>query len=245
MPARSASSRVGMAVLALATGLCADAASRPARADFVCANCATWDEQLLQYGKEAETAVQAAQTQLNTATMLQNQVRNMASLPGSVWGSLAGDIANVQSLMQRGSQLALSAQAVSSNLSSYSSYLGTAPDYPRQYTAWSRQANDSVTATLASMGLQQNQLTSDQAVLAAVQARSASASGAVQAIQANTEMSGQTVVELQKLRQLIMTDAQMNANGMRIAADRNAVGDADMTNFLAPPAPSASGNPRY
>ena len=169
----------------------------------------------------------------------------MANLPSFVSANIAGDISAVQSLMQRGTQLATNAGMVSNQLSNYSSYLGTPPNYAQKYQAWSQQANDSVTATLASMGLQRNQMSSDQAVLAAIQARAASSGGTVQAIQALTEMTGQVVVEMQKLRQLIMADAQQSANGLRLATDRQATGDADMTTFLATPAPAASGSPRY
>lgn len=216
-----------------------------AHAQIVCANCADNITQLLQYAREAATALSEAQIQANGALMLANQVQNMTHLPGQAVASIAGDISSVQGLMQRGTQLALNAGAVSSQLSNFSSYLGTPPSYPAQYQAWSQQANDAVTATLASMGLQQNQMSSDQAVLAAIQARAASSGGTVQSVQALTEMTGQVVVELEKLRQLIMADAQQSANGLRLATDRQASGEADWTGFISTPAPSASGNPRY
>ena len=69
--------------------------------------------------------------------------------------------------------------------------------------------------------------------------------GAVRAIQANTEMAGAQVNELHRLREIMLEDARMNANALQIAADRQAVGDADMTRFMAAPAPTPTGNARY
>ena len=51
--------------------------------------------------------------------------------------------------------------------------------------------------------------------------------------------------ELQERLLLEAEDARMNANALQIAADRQAVGDADMTRFMAAPAPAITGNPRY
>lgn len=243
---RSASRRAWALAMGLGIALPAPLAAPPARAvAFVCVNCADNITQLLQYAREAATALSEAQIQADSALMLANQVRNMTHLPGQVAAGIAGDISSVQGLMQRGTQLALNAGAVSSQLSNFSSYLGTPPHYPAQYQAWSQQANDAVTATLASMGLQQNQMASDQAILAAIQARAAASGGTVQAVQALTEMTGQVVAELEKLRQLIMANAQQSANGLRLATDRQASGEADWTGFISTPAPSASGNPRY
>ena len=244
MPARSVFRR---ALLACAVGTTLlPAAPPPARAvAFVCVNCADNITQLFQYAREAETALSEAQIQASSATMLVNQVRDMANFPSFVTANIAGDISAVQSLMQRGTQLATNAGMVSSQLSNYSSYLGTPPNYAQKYSAWSQQANDNVTATLSGFGLMRAQTAGDRAVVDAIRARSAGADGAVRAIQANTEMAGAQVNELHRLREIMLEDARMNANALQIAADRQAVGDADMTRFMAAPAPAFTGNPRY
>lgn len=246
MPVRSVSKRA-LPALVLGTLVCSSMTPGTAHAQLstYCVNCGDKITQLMQYGKEAATALSEAQIQANSAAMLINQARNMVNFPSFISANIAGDISNVESLMQRGNQLAINAGAVSSSLSNYSSYLGTPPDYAQKYQAWSQQANDAVTATLSSMGLQQNQMSSDQAVLAAIQARAASSGGTVQAIQALTEMTGQVVAEMEKLRQLIMADAQQNANGLRLATDRQATGDADFERFMSTAAPPTSGNPGY
>jgi len=82
-------------------------------------------------------------------------------------------------------------------------------------------------------------------VVDAIRARSAGADGVVRAIQASTEMAGAQVNELHRLREIMMEDARMNANALQIASERQAAGDADLTRFLAAPAPAATGNARY
>ncbi len=247
MPDRSAFSRALLLALALGTALLAVPAPRPARAQLavVCANCATWTQQLTSYAKEVEQVAETITMRINQATMLQNQVRNMASLPGQVWNQIEGNFAQTQSLFQRGTQLMNNAGMVSANLQSYRSVLGQTIDMPAQYARWSQQANDNVAATLSGFGLMRDQMTGDRAVVDAIRARSAGADGAVRAIQASTEMAGAQVNELHRLREIMLEDARMNANALQIAADRQAVGDADMTRFMARPAPAITGGRQF
>ena len=236
MPDRSAFSRAWLPAFAFGAAFLAAPAPRPARAQLstFCINCATWTQQLTSYAMR-----------INQATMLQNQVRNMASLPGQVWNQIEGNFAQTQTLFRRGTQLANNASMVSANLQNYRGLLGQTIDMPAQYARWSQQANDNVTATLSGFGLMRDQMTGDRAVVDAIRSRSAGADGAVRAIQANTEMAGAQVNELHRLREIMLEDARMNANALQIAADRQAVGDADITRFMAAPAPTSTGNARY
>lgn len=246
MPRRSAFSRALPPALALGTALLVIPVPRPARAQaVVCTNCATWMQQLTSYAKEVEQVTETITMRIAQAQMLQNQVRNMASLPGQVWNQIEGNVAQTQALFQRGTQLANSAGMVSANLQGYRSMLGQTLDMPAQYARWSQQSNDNVAATLSGFGVMRNQMTGDRAVVDAIRARSAGADGAVRAIQASTEMAGAQVNELHRLREIMMEDARMNANALQIASERQAAGDADLTRFLAAPAPSATGNARY
>ena len=246
MPSRSAFSRALLPAFALGTAFLAAPASRPARAQaVVCTNCATWMQQLTSNAKQVEQVAESITMRIAQAHMLQNQVRNMASLPGQVWNQIEGNFAQTQALFQRGTQLANSAGMVSANLQGYRSMLGQTLDMPAQYARWSQQSNDNVAATLSGFGLMRNQMTGDRAVVDAIRARSAGADGAVRAIQASTEMAGAQVNELHRLREIMMEDARMNANALQIASERQAAGDADLTRFLAAPAPAFTGNPRY
>lgn len=246
MPRRSAFSRALPPALALGTALLVIPAPRPARAQaVVCTNCATWLQQLTSNAKQVEQVAETITMRIAQAQMLQNQVRNMASLPGQVWNQIEGNVAQTQALFQRGTQLANGASMVSANLQGYRSMLGQTLDMPAQYARWSQQSNDNVAATLSGFGLMRDQMTGDRAVVDAIRARSAGADGAVRAIQANTEMAGTQVNELHRLREIMMEDARMNANALQIASERQAAGDADMTHFMARPAPAITGGRQF
>ena len=232
---------------ALGTALALTPMHRPAHAQWsvACVNCADRIGQLATFAKEADQLAEAITMRITQAQMMQNQVRNMASLPGQVWHQIEGNFAQTQTLFRRGTQLANSAAIVSAQLQGYRSMLGAPVDMHGQYARWSQQSNDNVAATLSGMGLMREQMTSDRAVVAAIRARSAGADGAVRAIQANTEMAGAQVNELHRLREIMLEDARMNANALAIQGERQAAGDADLTRFMSAPAPRTSGNPRY
>ena len=220
---------------------------RPAAAQVavVCPNCAQWVDQLLSYAKEVEMVSETITMRVAQAQMLQNQVTNMVSIPGQVQAAIAGNIAGINGLLQRGSQLSMNAGMLSSQLGSYTGYVRNTVDMPRQFARWSTQANDSISATLAALGLRQQQAVSEGAIRDAIQARSASAAGVKGALQANTEMAGQQADQLRMLAVELRANTQLQANALQIRADRDAVADAAITNFLEPPLPPLRGGRRY
>lgn len=219
---------------------------RPAAAvTFFCANCSTWTQQLMEYGKQVEQVAETITMRINQAQMLQNQIQNMASLPGQVWQQIEGNFTQTQALFRQGTQLMNSASMVSGQLQSYRSLLGTTVNMPAQYARWSQQANDNVTATLRGLGLMRDQMPSDRAIITQIRARSAGATGAVQAIQANTEMASAQVNELHRLREIMMEDARMNANALAMQAERQAMEDAARDDFFRVPMQAERGNRRW
>lgn len=211
----------------------------------VCPTCASQVTQLWQYAKEVEQVAETITMRMNQATMLQNQIRNMAAYPTGVWNQISGNYAATQALFQRGSQLAMNAGMVSSQLRGYTSLVGSVPNMAQNYAMWSQQANDNVTSLLSGMGLQRDQMAGDRAVIDQIRARNQGAAGAMQALQVNTEMAGAQVNELHRLRELIMADAQMQANALRLQADRAAVGEAGDMRLLQWQRLQETGNRRY
>ncbi|TDH61243.1 P-type conjugative transfer protein TrbJ [Dankookia rubra] len=215
------------------------------QAAVACVNCATLIQQLMQYAKEAEQLSETITMRVAQAQMLQNQITNMMSIPGQVQAAIAGNIAGVNGLLQRGSHLTLNAGMASSQLGSFTGYLRNTVDMPRQFARWSNQANDSVTAALTSLGLRQQQAADEGTIRDAIQARAANAPGIRGVLQANTEMAGYQADQLRMLAVELRADTQMRANALQIAADRQAVSDAAVTTFLAPNPPAFTGGARY
>lgn len=95
-----------------------------------CINCAeettadaSFGEQLIQAAKQIEQLTQEIQTQINTFTMLQNQIINMASLVSTAFNGKSPDILRLMQLMRQASIL-------TSNTSFMVSTLGAPGGYP-------------------------------------------------------------------------------------------------------------------
>lgn len=239
--------RAACLIVAVALACQPVAAPRPAMAQLavVCPSCASQATQLLQYARDAQQLAEAVSMRVAQAQMLQNQITNMARLPFGVWQQIQGNVAATQSLFQRGSQLSLNAGMISSQLRSYTSLISSVPNMADNYAMWSRQANDTITSLLSGMGLQRDQMAGDRAIIDQIRARNQGAAGAMQALQVNTEMGGAMVNELHRLRELIMADAQMQANALRLQADRAAVGEAGDQRLLQWQQLQERGNRRY
>lgn len=240
-------SRFSVSALVAGALACAPVAPRPAQAQLAtyCANCATRVNQLIAHAKRLEQLAEAITTRVNNALMLKNQITNMITLPGQVWHQIESNFQNTQALFNEGFQIKNSMHMASSQLHSYRGLLGTVTDMPKLYEQWSKQANDNVTATFRGMGLMQSQMRAEQNVIQQIRARSAGSVGAMQAIQAQTEMGGAMVNELHRLRQIALEDARMNANALAIQAERQAAAEADQTRFFATPPQSERGNRRF
>jgi len=219
----------------------------PAQAGMTvfCTNCSESITQLMQYAKEVEQVAETITMRIAQAEMLRNQITNMISLPQQMWTQIEGNFSATQGLFRRGQQLMLSASMVSGQLQTYRGLLGQTIDMPARYQQWSQQANDSVTATLSGLGLMRDQMAGDRSVVAAIRAQSAGADGMKQAIQANTEMAHAEVNELHRLREIMLADAEMNANAFQIAQDRQATGEALQQQFFNVQAAPMTGNKKY
>ncbi len=79
----------------------------------------------------------------------------------------------------------------------------------------------------------------------ATRAHSRTAAGQMQAIQAGNELAGLTNTQLQQIQTTLTAAAQEQATRDMIAADRQAMQDAQYEAFMAPPPPAATGGTSY
>jgi P-type conjugative transfer protein TrbJ len=91
---------------------------------------------------------------------------------------------------------------------------------PDRYKKWSEQSRDNVKAAMEAANLNTSTFESEDAQLARMVARSQSAVGRMQAIQAGNEITSQNVQQLQKLRDLLATQINMQGNYMAQEQDR-------------------------
>ena len=234
------------AALALAmasTGLGVSLYLAPAPAYAIyCSNCSTFYQQMFEYAE-------AVNTQLNTAQQLQTQIQqyqNMVtqglSLPNSMFGSIAADLQSVVNIYTKSQALGRQIQNMDSQFNTqfpgFESYLNQAANSAAvpardRYQKWSEQGRDNVKAAMEAANLNTGTFESEDAQLARMVSRSQSAAGRMQAIQAGNEIASQNVQQLQKLRDLVATQINMQGNYMAQQGDRRAASEAAEQQFEA------------
>lgn len=227
---------LGISALALAV------TTRPAHAFLgvgdICANCATFAQQLIDYAKQAQqylTQVSQLQTELNQYAQM---VRQGLALPQSIWANVQGDIQQVRGLANAASLLTGNAGGILSRLDTAGSYLNSVSMTPQQlsnqFSMWQTTFGNSADSMARTLGVQQGQEQSYTALQAAIQAHSQTAAGQMQAIQAGNESLGLMNTQLQQIQTTLVSTAQEVATRDIVAADRRASEDAVMQHFSTP-----------
>lgn len=198
-----------------------------------CTNCGTEYTQLfnkLQMLKQVETGIQQLQTQIN---QYQDMMSNSQGLSGQVWGNAFRDIGKLNALIQQSKALAYSASNLDSQFSkrygdykTYQSKKMNGSDWDQKYDQWSRETSDNALYTLKAVGMQSSQMQDEDALMQQLQAMSQSAQGRMQAIQVGNMMAAQNINQIQKLRQLMMLQLQMQANYIAAQQDKAAAEQA-------------------
>jgi P-type conjugative transfer protein TrbJ len=175
------------------------------------------------------------------AQQIQNMLLNTKGLtdPSQIWGTAMQDISSLNSLLQQGKSLAFSAGNLDGQFASqygtYDSYLaqkmGTS-DWKNKYEQWSQEASDNALNTLKGLGLQSSQMQNENSQLQQLQSMAGTATGHMQALQVANMMAAQTVDQIQKLRELIMMQSQMQANYLATQQDQDAAWKAQRDNLL-------------
>lgn len=203
-----------------------------------CVNCGTEVTQLagkLQQAQQVATAIKQLQNQISQYT---NMVTNTNGLSTQVWGNAMRDINRLNSLIQQSKALAHTAGNLDGQFSSrygtYQSYLNQrmkGTDWTRKYAQWSQEASDNSLYTMKALGLQAQQMSDEDATMRQLEALAGSAQGRMQALQVANMMAAQGVRQTQKLRQLVMTQLQMQADYLATQQDKEAMIDATSAQF--------------
>lgn len=164
-------------------------------------------ELVMQYIKQAEQyATQLRQWEMQIQ-QYENMVQNTMNIPGQVWGNIQGELAGVAQIVQKGRAIAYSARNIGDQFTArYKGFAYPAGfNYKTAYTNWSGTSMDTLKAHLESIGLQSNQFATEEGTLRTLRGMSQSANGQMEAIQVGAQIAEQQVQQLQKLRQLLMT----------------------------------------
>lgn len=229
-------------------------APQPANA-LVCGNCATEWTQILnniqlgsQYAKQLQqyaTQIQELQTAVN---QYQNMLKNTLSLPSEMHRAATADLQKLADLYRDSKALAYSMGNLDAQFKQsykpFGDYAGGNVDYAAKYRQWAEQGSDNARYALKAAGMQASMFQSEDQLLSAMVARSTSAEGQKQALQAGNEIAAAQVQQIQKLRELVAAQMQMQANAAAIASDRQAVGDSAWQRFNSGELQRSSGKTR-
>ena len=210
--------------------------------DIYCSNCSTFYQQMFEYAEQVNTALNTAEQLQTQIQQYQNMVTQGTGLPDSMFGSIAADLKNVVSIYNRSQALGRQIQNIDSQFNTvfpgFESYLNQAAnsaEVPTQdrYLKWSEQGRDNLKTAMEAANLNTGAFESEDAQLARMVSRSQSAVGRMQAIQAGNEIASQNVQQLQKLRDLVATQINMQGNYMAQQGDRKAASEAAEQRFEA------------
>ena len=242
---RAALGAAGMAVATYAT---------PALAQTVyCTNCASEVTQLLNLARLVDQlATQGSILQTNNNQFLTMTV-NTTPLSSLQWGAGQPNIVSLNSILSGSSSLSYASANLTSafgqKYSDYTTYLGGQPTSAAaaaKSQQWSSDTNASVLSTLRAGNLQSTQILGDeQGTISGLRTQTSGVEGNLQALQTLAQIGLLNVEQLQKVRQLILTDTSLQANAIQTRSDRDAFEEAAWRAFMKTPAIRTGGGARF
>ncbi len=170
---------------------------------------ATEFTQILNHGQLVMEYIRQGQQLANELNMYADQLRNVKTLPAQVFGSIMGDLNSLATIVQGGQALAYSLAGLDAKFRAVFTGYGTTPNaYYPNYKKWATASLDTTLGTLKAVGLQGQQLQSEQTVLNKLRAMAQSSDGRMQALQVMGQIAEQQTQQLMKLRQIMLTDLQ-------------------------------------
>jgi type IV secretion system protein TrbJ len=204
-----------------------------------CTNCGTeWTQlannlQLIEQLRRQVALVEEAIKQY------QNMLLNSKGLASQFWGNALGDIKRLTSLLAQAKSLSYAAGNLDgqfakkySDFQTYASREMDTGGFAAKYQQWSEDTNSSVLTTLKAAGLQAEQIEgSEDTYIRQLEMLATSAEGRMQALQIGNQITLALARQLQKLRQLVLMELQLQSNFIQSQTDRDMVERAAWYNF--------------
>lgn len=196
-------------------------------------------ELVAMYAQDAEDLVTSIK---QYETMLKN-IENIDDF-GRLKSLIRSDMEELATVVQKGEALAYSSGNLETIFNSqnkgylhYKEALASddGVDYETVYGDWSKNNMDSILGGLKAAELQNSKLGEEHDLMAEVQTKLETATGALQATQAAGAIAAQQVSQLQKLRGLMMAQMQSQAAYQASQIERQSIKDAAAFKFTSPP----------
>lgn len=194
---------------------------------------ATEPTQILNNIQLVMAYVEQVQQTVTQIQQYQTMLKNLQTLTPSglldqqaqaLWQNQGMDqtFANLRQIVIGGNSVAYSQGAMDANFKrlhpGYNNYVSGGVNFNQAYANWSDNTLKAVKNSTSMIGIQSQALQNEQSYMSELRARSASAGGQLQALQAGNDIGAAMVGQLQNLRALTM--AQMDAQNQATAAQQ-------------------------
>ncbi|WP_260505163.1 P-type conjugative transfer protein TrbJ [Ralstonia pseudosolanacearum] len=164
---------------------------------------------------------QEVQQTLQQVQMMQSQLKNLITAPQQLWGQAQSDLVQLTQLVGQTQAISYAAANVDQQFrQAFPGFAQTAGNtsYGAKYKDLMTKAMGGLNTALQNAGLDVQQFDTERNAIAQIQGISAGSQGSLQAIQAGNMIASQTVDQLQKLRQLLATQAMAQSNYLGMQA---------------------------
>jgi P-type conjugative transfer protein TrbJ len=216
----------------------------PASAQVVyCTNCSSELTQLQNYLQLVATLAKQAALLEQAITQTGLMVQNITPLAKPQYGNGQADLQALQNLVAQTTALSYTSAnldtAVNARFQTYQVYAASpyaSTGFAAKYQQWSQDMEASVLTTLKAAQSQATTINgSEQLTVSQLKAQSSAAAGQLQALQTGNAIGLEAIGQVQKLRQLLLTDLQLKANAAGASADKDAAQQAAWQAFVARP----------
>jgi P-type conjugative transfer protein TrbJ len=208
-----------------------------------CTNCSSELTQLQNYLQLVATLAKQAALLEQSITQTSLMVQNATPLPKPAYGNGQADLLALQNLVTQTTALSYASAnldtAINARFQTYQTYAASPPTstgFAAKYQQWSQDMETSVLTTLKAAQSQATTINgSEQQTVSQLKAQSSAAAGQLQALQTGNAIGLEAIGQVQKLRQLLLTDLQLKANAAGASADKDAAQQAAWQAFVAKP----------
>ncbi len=209
-------------------------------------------ELVLQYNEMVVQTSQQLQQLQQIINQYKNMVQNTLNLPQTVWADVTGQLNSLAGLVRQGEALAYSLSNLDeefrNRFKGYNYYLSqnmTGQQFSAQYATWTKQTQDTVRGCMLAGHEQMEGLGDEEADMRRLLELSESSEGRMQALQAGNQITAQMLPQMQKLRQLVTSQMQMQGAYLAYVEEKEAMQRAQMEKFYSRPPDAQHGGKRY
>lgn len=183
---------------------------------------------------------------INMARELQNQAamytetikstQNAITGASFNWDNVEGIMNKLGNVIDEGESLAYSAKNIEGDFKQvypgYGKNKSEKANYQVQYKKWVNTNQDTMKGTLKSLNLSYKDLQNEKKLKEKLQTQAKTAHGQMEASQVANEMAAEEINQLQKLRQILITNASSQAEYQAFAAQKDAAVEESFNSML-------------